>query len=337
MTKKANSEGLKKTACLLIALGPEVSSKILRTLPEPMIRSITQEIARVEDISAGAKRDIIEEFLEQAEADEFGMEGGADYATQILNGAMGREKAREMMHQINEGDEDDRPFRIIQRARPEQIVNLLFDEHPQTISLILCYLEPQKAAEVLEGFSVDRQVAISERMVTMTNASPTVIRRIEKIMDEKFGGLVPEGGEQAGGIRPFVEILNSMDKEVERSILEIFEEKQPEIAEKIRANRFLFEDIISLDKVSVQRFLREISNEDLSLALKGASDNLKKVIFDNMSNRASEMLREDIKFMGPVRLQAVEEAQHKITEVISKLEESGEIVISRGGNDELVL
>ena len=337
MTNKANGEGLKKTACLLIALGPEVSSKILRSLPETMIRDITREIARIEDISPGAKRDIIEEFLEQAEAHEYGMEGGADYASQVLNGAMGREKAREMMNQISEGEQDDRPFRIIQKAKPEQIVNLLFDEHPQTVSLILCYLDPQKAAEVLAGFPVDKQVAISERMVTMTGASPTVIQRIEKIMDEKFGGLILENGQQAGGIRPFVEILNSMDKDVEKSILEILEEKQPEIAEKIRANRFLFEDILTLDKVSVQRFLREISNEDLSLALKGSSEGLKKVIFENMSKRASEMLQEDIKFMGPVRLQAVEDAQHKITEVIGKLEENGEIIISRGGNDELVL
>ncbi len=337
MTNKTKGEGLKKTACLLIALGPQVSSKILKSLPEASIRDITREIARIEDISAGAKRDIIEEFLEQAEADEFGMEGGADYASKLLNGAMGRDKAREIMSQISEGDLDERPFRIIQKAEPGQIVNLLADEHPQTISLILCYLDPQKAAEVLSGFPVEKQVAVSERMVTMTSASPSVIRRIEKIMDEKFGGLISESGERAGGIRPFVEILNSMEKDVEKSIIEILEEKQPEIAERIRANRFLFEDILTLDKVSVQRFLREVSNEDLALALKGSSDSLKKVIFENMSNRASEMLQEDIKFMGPVRLQAVEDAQHKIIEIISKLEENGEIIISRGGNDELVL
>jgi flagellar motor switch protein FliG len=336
MTINAKNEGLKKTACLLIALGPEVSSKVLRTLPEAMIRNITKEIARMEDISTGAKRDIIEEFLEKAEADEFATEGGADYASRVLNGAMGRDKAKEIMNQINERD-DDRPFKLIQKSSPAQIVNLLADEHPQTISLILCYLEPQKAAEVISGFDTERRVAVSERMVTMTKASPTVIQRIEKIMDEKFGGVLAESGDRAGGIRPFVEILNLMDKDVERSILEILEEKKPEIAEKIRANRFLFEDIVILDKISVQRFLREVSNEDLALALKGSSASLRKIIFENMSSRASDMIQEDIKFMGPVRLQAVEEAQHKIIEIISKLEENGEIIISRGGSDELVL
>ena len=272
-----------------------------------------------------------------ASAREYVLDGGIDYAKDLLNKALGAQRANEVLNILNQIQLREKPFAIARKADPIQLTNLLLNEHPQTIALIMCYMQPDKAATVLSQFSSALQTEIAERIGMINRTSPAIINRIESIMENKFSNILDNDAETVGGVKTLVEILNSVDRNTEKNIIEELESSQPELAEIIKASLFIFEDIINLDKGSVQRILRDVSNEDLALALKGASENVASVVFSNMSKRASELLKEDIQFMGPVRLSTVEEAQHKIVGIIRRLEEAGEIVIGRGDQDSIVV
>lgn len=215
--------------------------------------------------------------------------------------------------------------------------NLLINEHPQTIALVMCYLQPEKAALVLSSFPEELQTDIAERIGTINRTSPTIINKIETIMNEKLSNLVDTNAETVGGVKALVEILNSVDRTTEKNIISDLEARQPELADEVKANLFIFEDIVTLDRHAIQRILREVSNDDLVLALKGASEEVATIIYDNLSSRAAEMLKEDIKFIGPVRLSQVEEAQQRIVAVIRNLDEAGEIIMGRGDQDTVIL
>lgn len=334
---KANLSGVEKAAILLIALGPETSSQILKLLPDNLIQKVTYEISNIDYVEPYNRDRVIEDFIEMASAKEYILDGGIDYAKELLNKALGTARANEVMDVLNQIQQREKPFAIARKADPHQLTTLLQNEHPQTIALIMCYLQPQKAASVLSELPIDLQTEVAERIGTLNRTSPDIIRKIESIMESKFSNIMDNELETVGGVKAIVDILNSVDRNTERNILGSLEDTHPDLADGIRASLFTFEDIVNLDKASVQRVLREVSNDDLAIALKGSSESVAAVVFGNMSTRASDMLKEDIKFMGPVRLSTVEEAQFKIVSIIRRLDESGEIVIGRGDHDSVIL
>lgn len=335
MAKK--NDGIRKAAILLIALGPDTSSQILKRLPNNLIQQVTYEIANIDYVEPHEKNEILQNFVDMVSARQYVLDGGFDYAKNLLNKALGAQKAKEVMDVLTQIQQRERPFAIARKADPAQLTNLLLGEHPQTIALIMCYMQPEKAALVLSELPRELQIEISERICNINRASPEVIARIEKIMEAKFSNLIENDMETVGGVNTLVDILNSVDRSTEKNIIGDLEKTDLELAETIKASLFVFEDIVTLDKGSVQRILREVSNEDLALALKGASEEVYTTIFSNMSQRAAEMLKEDIKFMGPVRISTVEESQQKIVGVIRRLEEAGEIVIARGDQDGVIV
>ncbi|MBC8590303.1 flagellar motor switch protein FliG [Wansuia hejianensis] len=334
---QGKSSGVRKAAILLIALGPDISSQILKQLPDNLIQKITYEIANINYVEPYERDKVIEDFLDMASAREYVLDGGIDYARNLLNKALGTQRAKEVLDVLSQIQQRERPFAIARKADTHQLINLLLNEHPQTIALIMCYMQPDKAATVLSEFPPELQTEIAERIGTINRTSPTVIKRIEKIMEDKFSSLVENETETVGGVKTLVEILNSVDRGTERNIIGELETTQPELADVVKANLFVFEDVVNLDKGSIQRILREVSTEDLALALKGASEEVSAIVFANMSSRAAEMLKEDIQFMGPVRISTVEEAQSRIVSIIRRLDEAGEIVIARGDKDSVII
>lgn len=334
---KEKTNGIRKAAILLISLGPDISAQILKMMPDYLIQKVTYEIANIDYVEPAERDRVVDDFLDMASARQYVIDGGLDYAKDLLTKALGTQRAKEVIDVLNQMRQSEKPFSIARKADPRQLTNLLLNEHPQTIALIMCYMQADKAAIILSQFPFELQTEVAERLGTISRTSPTVIKRIEKIMEDKFSSLVDNDSETVGGVRTLVEILNSVDRSTERNILSNLEETQPDLAETIKLNLFVFEDVVNLDRASIQRFLREVSNEDLAIALKGASEQVSNAIFTNMSKRAGDLLREDIQFMGPVRLSTVEEAQQKIVGVIRRLDEAGEIVISRGDQDAVVL
>lgn len=332
-----DSNGIKKAAILLISLGPDVSAQILRMLPDSMIQKVTYEIANTEYVEPQQREQVITDFMDMASAREYILDGGIDYARNLLTKALGTSRAKELMDVLTQIQQREMPFAILRKADTHQLANMLSNEHPQTIALIMCYIQPEKAADVLSLFPNELQAEVAERIGVINRTSPAVIKKIENILQSKFSNIIESDAENIGGVKTLVEILNSVDRTTEKNILSDLEKTQPELAEVIKANLFVFEDIVTLDKSSIQRVLREVDNEQLVLALKGASEEVSTVVYANLSKRAAETVREDIEFMGPVRLSTVEEAQHKIVGIIRRLEEAGEIVIGRGDSDSIIV
>jgi len=331
------SNGIRKAAILLISLGPDVSAQILRMLPDSLIQKVTYEIANIEYVEPQQREQVITDFLDMASAREYIIDGGIDYARNLLTKALGTSRAKELMDVLTQIQQREMPFAILRKADTHQLANMLSNEHPQTIALIMCYIQPEKAADVLSLFPNELQAEVAERIGVINRTSPAVIKKIENILQSKFSNIIESDAENIGGVKTLVEILNSVDRTTEKNILSDLEKTQPELAEVIKANLFVFEDIVTLDKSSIQRVLREVDNEQLVLALKGASEEVSTVVYANLSKRAAETVREDIEFMGPVRLSTVEEAQHKIVGIIRRLEEAGEIVIGRGDSDSIIV
>lgn len=334
---KSKASDVRKAAILLIALGPETSSIVLKQLPDNLIQRVTYEIANIEYVEPHERDSVFKDFIDLAVGREYLLDGGIDYAKNLLNKALGNQRAKEIIDLLNQIQQREKPFAIARKADPQLLTSLLLNEHPQTVALIMCYMQPDKAALVLSQFPFELQTEIAERIGTINRTSPSVIKRIEQIMEEKFSNLIESDMETVGGVKTLVGILNSVDRGTERNIISNLETTQPDLAEIIKSNLFIFEDVVNLDKGSIQRILRDVSTEDLALALKGASETVANVIYSNMSKRASDMLIEDIQFMGPVRLSTVEEAQQKIVGTIRRLDEAGEIVIGRGDQDSIIL
>jgi len=333
---KSERSGKEKAAMLLISLGPEKSAEIFKHLKEDEIEQLTLEIANIRSVSPQEKEDVIEEFYQICLAQEYIAEGGISYAKEILEKALGTQKALEVINKLTVSLQV-RPFEFIRKADPSQLLNFIQNEHPQTIALILAYLKPAQSSVVLSALSQDKQADVARRIATMDRTSPEIIKEVERILEKKLSSLVTEDFTAAGGVQAIVDILNSVDRGTEKYIMETLEIEDTDLAEDIKKRMFVFEDILSLDSRSIQRFLREIDNNQLAVALKGSTDEVQELIFANMSKRLVEMVKEDIEFMGPVRLKDVEESQQKIVNVIRKLEDAGEIVISRGGGDEIIV
>ena len=329
--------GAQKAAVLFITLGPEVSSDILKKLPESEIQKITYEIANIPTVSVEQRQSILNEFLEINRAKDYLKEGGIDYAKSLLSKALGPQRANEILEKITEATQINRPFAIARKADAQQLLNVINYEHPQTIALILCYLQADKAAEILSGLSDEMQSEVAYRIAKMSSTSPAVLKEIENVLEGKLSSIVRNESTTLGGIDTLVSILSQADRTTEKNITEGLELEDVELAEKIKSSMFVFEDIIMLDDVAVQRILREVEPSDLTLALKGASEEVAAKIFNNQSKRAAASLKEDIEFLGPVRLTDVEKSQQKIVSVIRRLEDADEIIISRGGEDAIIM
>ncbi|NMA55819.1 MAG: flagellar motor switch protein FliG [Firmicutes bacterium] len=328
--------GRQKAAILVVSLGPEIASNIYRFLKEEDIEQLTLEIANLRKISTEEKDMISEEFYQMLVAQNFITEGGIDYAKEVLEKALGTQKALEIINRLTSSLQV-RPFDFIRKADPAQLMNFLQNENSQTIALIMTYLNPEQSASLLSSLPPEKQVGIARRVATMDRTSPDVIKEVEKVLERQMASVVTEDYANVGGIQAVVNILNNVDRGTEKNIIEALEVDNPELAEEIRRRMFVFEDILTLDNRSIQRTLREVDNQDLTLALKGASEEVKKRIYENMSKRQAEIVSEDMEYMGPVRLRDVEEAQQKIVNNIRKLEDAGEIIISRGGGDEIIV
>ncbi len=334
-TRKVLS-GKQKAANFFIFLGPEKSAQIFKHLNEEEIEQITLEIANVRQVPADKVDDIFREFYEMALASQFIGQGGIGYAKEVLERAYGEEKTIEIIGRIS-ASLQVRPFDFMRKTEPSQLLNFIQSEHPQTIALILAYLEPEKSSSILSALPPDQQAEVAKRIAIMDTTSPEVIKQVERVLERKLSSIAPQELTAAGGIKSVVEIINRVDRGTEKTIMEAMEVQDPELAEEIKKLMFVFEDIVIIDDRSVQRVLREVESQDLALALKGSSDEVTQKIFSNMSTRASDMLKEDIEFMGPVRLRDVEEAQQRIVNIIRRLEETGEIVVARGGGDEIIV
>jgi len=335
-TSKDQFSGLQKAAILLIAIGPDKSAQVFKHLKEEEIEQLTLEIANMRTVAPDDKEAILEEFYQICLAREYISEGGISYAKEILERALGNQKALDVINRLT-ASLQVRPFDFVRKADPSQLLNFIQGEHPQTIALILSYLKPQQASVILSALPQEKQADVTRRIAIMDRTSPEIIKEIERVLERKLSSMISQDYTMAGGLQAIVDILNSVDRGTEKYIMETLELQDVDLAEQIKKRMFVFEDIITLDNRSIQRIIREVENGDWALALKSSSEDLSKTVFSNMSKRLAEMIKEDMEFMGPVRLRDVEESQQKIVNIIRKLEDAGEIVISRGGGDEIIV
>jgi flagellar motor switch protein FliG len=328
--------GRQKAAIFIITLGHEISSEIFKHLREDEIEQLTFEIARNDSIDSEERDQVLMEFQELMMAQDFISTGGIEYARELLEKALGSQKAVDIINRLTSSLQV-RPFDFIRRTDPAHLLNFIQQEHPQTIALILAYLEPPKASVILGSLPHEVQSDVAKRIATMDRTSPEVLREVERVLEKKLSTLSSEDYTAAGGVESIVEILNLVDRSTEKVIIESLEEDDPELAEEIKKRMFVFEDIVLLDDRAIQKVLREVDTTELAKALKAVDSEVQDKIFRNMSKRAATLLKEDMDYMGPIRLKDVEESQQKIVSIIRKLEEQGEIVVARSGEDELVV
>ncbi len=336
--KKISKEltGRQKAAIFLVTLGSEISAEIFNHLREDEIETLTFEIARLDNVEPDDRDKVLMEFKELMMAQDFITSGGIDYARELLEKSLGSQKAVDIINRLTSSLQV-RPFDFIRRTDPAHLLNFIQQEHPQTIALILAYLEPAKASVILGSLPHEIQSDVAKRIATMDRTSPEVLREVERVLEKKLSTLSSEDFTAAGGVENIVEILNLVDRSTEKLIIESLEEEDPELAEDIKKRMFVFEDIVLLDDRAIQKVLREVDTGELAKALRGVDAEVQDKIFKNMSKRAAALLKEEMEYMGPIRLKDVEETQQKIVSIIRKLEDSGEIVVARSGEDEMVV
>lgn len=324
-----------KAAILCISLGPEYSAKVFRHLSDDEIEKITLEIASQHSVDQEQQQQVISEFYQMMMVKNYLSTGGLEYAQDVLEKALGAEKAANIINRLTTSLQV-KPFDFLRKTDPSQLLNFIQNEHPQTIALVMAYLDSQQAAMLLSSLPPDRQSEVAKRVATMDRTSPEVIREVERVLERKLSTVVNQDFTTAGGIKAIVDVLNLVDRNTEKTILDTLEVENPELTEEIKKLMFVFEDIVMIGDRDLQLVLREVDNKDLSLALKGTNEDVASKIYKNMSTRAAEMLKEEIEFMGPVKLRDVEEAQQKIVGVIRRLEDKGLIQVSRGKGDEMI-
>ncbi|MDR1665388.1 MAG: flagellar motor switch protein FliG [Clostridiales bacterium] len=328
--------GREKAAILLISLGPEKSAQVFKHLKEEEIETLTLEIANITTVMPETREEVLNEFYQICLAQQYITEGGIAYAKNILEKALGEARAYEVISRLTVSLQV-RPFDFIRKTDASQIINFIQSEHPQTIALILSYLRPKQAAEVLSSLPQEKQADVARRIAQMDRTSPDVIKEVEKALEKKLSALMTEDFTSVGGVDSVVDILNSVDRGTEKHIMETLEVEDIELSEEIRRKMFVFEDMLQLDNRSVQQVLREVDQKELSLALKNCSEELQNHLFANLSKRLAAMIKEDMDYMGPVRRSDVEEAQQKIVNIVRRLQDAGDIIIARGGGDEIIV
>ena len=332
---KKTLSGRQKAAIFLVTLGTEVASEIFKHLREEEVEQLTFEIARLEKVESEDRDKVLMEFQELMMARDFITSGGIDYAKDLLEKSLGSQRANEIINKLTSSLQV-RPFDFIRRTDPAHLLNFIQGEHPQTIALILAYLDSNKSSMILGSLPHEIQSEVAKRIAVMDRTSPDVLREVERVLEKKLSTLASEDFTAAGGIDTIVEILNLVDRSTERTILETLEEEDPDLAEEIKRRMFVFEDIVLLGDKDIQKVLREIDSTEMAKALKGVNSEVQDKIFKNMSKRAASVLKEDMEYMGSVRVMDVEEAQQKIVGIIRRLEDNGDVVIARAGEDELI-
>ncbi len=327
--------GIQKAAILLISLGPEKSSEIIKHLNDSEIDQLTLEMANMRKVSEDQRDSIIDEFHKMFIASNYIAQGGIEYAREVLERALGEQKAFDIISRLSSSLKM-RPFDLVRRSDPKQLFSFIQGEHPQTIALIMTHLPADKSAILLASLSADIQAEVTKRIALMGRTSPEVLKEIEKVLENKISNLAPTDYTTSGGIQSVVDMLNRVDPSTLKVVMDVLELDDPDLAEQIKRQMFVFEDVVLLDDRGIQLVLREVDTKDLALALKGTNDEVAEKILNNMSSRAATMLKEDMQYMGPVRVREVEDAKQKIVKIIRKLEETGAVVISRGGADEII-
>lgn len=336
MPRQQSLSGRQKAAVLLISLGQEVAADVFKRLAQDEVEQLTFEIANLNKVNFEQQEVILEEFRDLAMAREYIQTGGIEYAREVLEKALGSKTAEDILTRLTSALQV-RPFQFARKADPNQVLGFIQDEHPQTVALVLSYLEPDQASLIIAELPSDLQADVARRIATMKGTSPDVIAEVEDVLESKLSTMAVVDSAQAGGIEAVVKILNGVDRSTEKSILEKLALKDPDLVDQIKKRMFVFEDIIFLDNKAIQRVIREVDARDLQLALRVSRDDVKDVIFNNMSKRMADTFKEDMEYMGPVRLRDVEDAQQRIVGIIRHLEELGEIVVSRGGGDDIVV
>src|SRR5438270_8810520 len=329
--------GVKKSAILLLTLPQEEAAEILKRLPPEAVEEVSREIASLGEISLTTRKEVFNEFYSLALANSYVSEGGLEYAKSLLTRSLSEEDAGRIIKQVTQQVQTT-PFSFLQKAESENLRTFIQDEHPQTIALILAHLPPQKASEILVGLPSQKQIEVVKRVATMEQTSPEVIKEVERGLEHRLSDIVSQTFEKAGGVNNVAEMLNLADRSTEKGIMEGLEAEDPDLVEQSRRLMFVFEDILLVNDKGIQAVLKEVDNDELALALKTASQELTDRIFKNMSERAAQLIAEDMQYMGPVRVSDVEAAQQKIVDVVRRLEDAGEIVIAgRGGEKEMVV
>lgn len=325
-----------KAAVMLMVLGPQASGNVVRHLDEDQIEVLSLELARLDKVTPEQREGVIREFYEVAIAQDYIAEGGVEHARRVLEEAFGNDRAEEVIKRIVAAMQVV-PFEFLKKADPAQVLSFIQDEHPQTIALILAYMPINNAALILSKLPSDLRADVAGRIAMMEQTPPEVIRRVEQVLEKKVSSLISQEMTQAGGPKALVDLLNRVDRSTERLIMDSLSENNPELADTVKNMMFVFEDITQLDDRAIQAIMKEVDMKELSTALKGTPHEVQEKIFKNMSERAVAMLKEDMEFMGPVRLRVVEESQQKVVAIIRKLEETGEVVIGRSGEEDVLV
>ncbi|MFN0131491.1 MAG: flagellar motor switch protein FliG [Phycisphaerales bacterium] len=333
----AELDGVTKAAILLLAIGSDDAALLMKQLPAEFVEAVTRELASLGRIPPGLSSSVVEEFYNLTIASQYANEGSLDYAKEILKNSLDPKLAERVLQQI-QTQVQKKPFSFLQRAESDNLLTFIQDEHPQTIALILCHLPHHKSAEILVRLPTQKQVEVIKRVANMEQTNPDVIKEVERGLESRLAAMLTQSMEKAGGVPTVAEILNLADRATEKTIMEGLESEDPELVEQIRRLMFVFEDVKLVDGKGIQAVLKEVDNEELAIALKTASEELKAKIFSNMSERAAQLIKEDMQFMGPVKVSDVESSQQRIVDIVRRLEEAGEIIIQgRGGTEELVV
>lgn len=333
----AELEGITKAAILILTLEAQTAGELLKQMTPEAVEEVTRELAGLGRVPDKLRKGVVEEFYNLSIASQYANEGGLDYAQVLLKQSLDGKTAERVLQQIQTQVQKS-PFSFLQKAESENLLTFIQDEHPQTIALIVCHLPHHKAAEILGGLPMQKQIEVIKRVANMEQTNPEVIREVERGLESRLSSLLTQSMEKAGGVPTVAEILNLADRSTEKAIMEGLESDDPDLVEQIRRLMFVFEDIKQVDDKGIQAILKELDNDDLTLALKTASPELQEKIFKNMSERAAAMIKENMQYMGPVRVSDVEAAQQRIVDIVRRLEDSGDIVISgRGGGGELLV
>jgi flagellar motor switch protein FliG len=330
-------KGSKKAAIFLLSLEQELAAKVMSQLEPDEIEAVAIELAKLETVSKEERDKIIEEFYNLHLAQKYITQGGITQAKHLLEQSLPPEQAGKIVEMLQKSVAS-LPFTFLKKADSENILAFIVEEHPQTIAVILSHLQPQQSAEILKGLPQDKKVEVVKRICAMEHTNPEVVRQIEGVLEQRLAGLVTHEYQETGGVNAVAEILNVVDRASEKSILESLEEEDPELVEQIRKLMFVFEDLLKVNDKGIQAVLKEVDNEELAMALKTASPQVQDKVFKNMSERAAELIREEMEYMGPVRLADVEAAQQSIINVVRRLEETGEVIVEgRGGGGEVIV
>ncbi len=331
----ANLSSKARAAAVIISLGTNEAAEVYKYLREEEIEMLSLEVARLETLSPEDLKEIMDDFYGLCITQKVIAEGGVDYARDVLEKAFGSQQAANLMERVSKSLRT-KAFDFVRKADYKNLLSILQNEHPQTIALILSYARADQASMIIGELAPEVRLDVVERIANLDRASPDVINVVEATLEKKFGNIVSVDLMELGGVPYVAEIMNSVDRSTEKQIFDDLGVKDPELAENIRKLMFVFEDIIFLDDISIQRFLRDVDTKDLAVALKAANADVSRVIMQNMSKRSQETIASDMEYLHNVRMKDVEEAQQRVVDTIRRLEEEGELVISKGGKDDII-